>query len=311
MSQENTKFCIFIDTKLDQNQNPSNFKIKLSDGFLRNKIKNSDNRSSDWFISVKTMCMFNSFSNISLDINDEIILYLANTDTADDYEIDQNQYTKFIFKIPQGNPNINQIRSLTNDFLITYHIEIIYNNIDSSFTFRNISGSTNIFKHYFNFNLSFDLYGMDPSTLYELNNNTLTSFKSIKPVNLMADRLLKFSIGQLSDFKLKNSNYCNHMDNFFSNCNLFLLVPINVLPYEIINYERRTENYIPIELHKNNITNFEILTRNQDNTEIEGLGDYIMVLEFINIKKVDYMSRILQLLELIYFWIAKYLMKKI
>ena len=72
MSQENTKFCIFIDTKLDQNQNPSNFKIKLSDGFLRNKIKNSDNRSSDWFISVKTMCMFNSFSNISLDINDAI-----------------------------------------------------------------------------------------------------------------------------------------------------------------------------------------------------------------------------------------------
>jgi len=84
-----------------------------------------------------------------------------------------------------------------------------------------------------------------------------------------------------------------------------------VLPYEIINYERKTENYIPIELHKNNITNFEILTRNQDNTEIEGLGDYIMVLEFINIKRVDYMARILQLLELIYFWIAKYLMKKI
>jgi len=125
MSQEN-KFCIFIDTKLDQNQDPSNFKIRLNDGFLRNKIKNSDNRTSDWFISVKTMCMFNSFSNISLDINDEISIYLANTDTADDYEIDPNQYTKIIFKLPEGNPNINQIRSLTNDFLITYNIEIIY-----------------------------------------------------------------------------------------------------------------------------------------------------------------------------------------
>jgi len=82
------------------------------------------------------------------------------------------------------------------------------------------------------------------------------------------------------------------------------------MPYEIIHYERKTVNYIPIELHKNNITNFEILTRNQDNSEIEGLGDYIMVLEFINIKRVDYMARILQLLELIYFWIAKYLLKK-
>jgi len=44
---------------------------------------------------------------------------------------------------------------------------------------------------------------MDPTTLYELNDNTLTSFKSIKPVNMMSDRLIKFSIGQLSDFKLK------------------------------------------------------------------------------------------------------------
>ena len=108
MATEN-KFCIFIDTKLDKNQDPSNFKIRLNDGFLRNKIKNSDNRTSDWFISVKTMCMFNSFSNISLDINDEIILYLANSDTADDYEIDPNQYTKIVFKLPVGNPNINQM----------------------------------------------------------------------------------------------------------------------------------------------------------------------------------------------------------
>jgi len=197
---------------------------------------------------------------------------------------------------------------LTNEFLILYNIEIIYNQIDSTFIFRNVAGRINIFKHYLNFSSSYDLYGLDSTTLYELNNNSLTFFKSIKPVNMMADRLLKFSIGQLSDFKLKNTNYCNYMDNFFSNCNLFLLVPINVLPYEIIHYERQTENYIPIELHKNNIKNFEIVCRNQDNSEIAGLGDYIMVLEFINIRKIDYMVRILQLLELIYFWIAKYLL---
>jgi len=103
------KYTIFIDTKLDKLQDPSNFKIILIDWFLRNKIKNSDNRNSDWFISVKTMCMMNSFSNISLDVNDEIILYLANSDTAADYKIGPNQYTKIIFKLPEGNPNIQQI----------------------------------------------------------------------------------------------------------------------------------------------------------------------------------------------------------
>jgi len=103
------KYTIFIDTKLDKLQDPSNFKIRLNDWFLRNKIKNSDNRNSDWFISVKTMCMMNSFSNISLDVNDEIILYLANSDTAADYDIDPNQYTKITFKLPERNPNIQQI----------------------------------------------------------------------------------------------------------------------------------------------------------------------------------------------------------
>jgi len=30
----------------------------------------------------------------------------ANTDTAVDYDIDPTQYTKIIFKLPEGNPNI-------------------------------------------------------------------------------------------------------------------------------------------------------------------------------------------------------------
>jgi len=38
MTTEN-KFSIFIDTKLDKNQNPSNFKIRLNDWFLRNKFR--------------------------------------------------------------------------------------------------------------------------------------------------------------------------------------------------------------------------------------------------------------------------------
>jgi len=65
---------IFIDTKIDKSQNPSNFKVKLNNWFLRNNIKNNDGSKSEWFISIKTVTMLNSFSNVSTGINDKIIL---------------------------------------------------------------------------------------------------------------------------------------------------------------------------------------------------------------------------------------------
>ena len=56
------------------------------------------------------------------------------------------------------------------------------------------------------------------------------------------------------------------------------------MPYDIISYERVSKNIIPIELYKNNIREFEIKTTNNDNTDIEGLADWIMVIEFIQKK---------------------------
>ena len=56
---------IFIDTKLDVSQNPSNFNVRLNNWFVRDNILNSDSATkSEWFISIKTFSMFNSFSNI-------------------------------------------------------------------------------------------------------------------------------------------------------------------------------------------------------------------------------------------------------
>ena len=72
---------IFIDTKIDKSQNPSKFKVKLNNWFLRNNIKNNDGAKSEWFMSIKTVTMMNSFSNVSTGINDKIILYVAKDET--------------------------------------------------------------------------------------------------------------------------------------------------------------------------------------------------------------------------------------
>tara|TARA_Y100000385_G_C12544256_1_gene405105 strand:- start:148 stop:459 length:312 start_codon:yes stop_codon:yes gene_type:complete len=100
------------------------------------------------------------------------------------------------------------------------------------------------------------------------------------------------------------------MSGIFSECRMFHLQPVNCLPYDLIYYERSTENLIPIELYKNNITDFEIVVRNNDNDPVEGLGDYILVLDFINIKTNDYNYKIYRILRELYLWITMTINKR-
>ena len=306
---------IFIDTKIDKNQNPSKFKIKMGNWFLRNKILNTDKGKNEWYISVKTLAMFNSFSNISKEINDSIKVYVAIDDTKPVLDSTQSNlktdYIEHSFKIPEGNPNVTDIEARLNVFLKPLLIDCIYDNYDSTYIFRNKTTDTSITNKYIFFENTFEVMGFDEGKYYLLNNDTIKHFRSDRNVNTMADRLIKFSIDtNISDFRIKNFNYCNHMNHtLFNDCNIFHLQPVNVNPYDLIYYEKSCENLIPIELHKNNISEFTILATNQDGDEIEGLSDYIMVLEFIQIKKYDYDYKIYKILQEMYMWIGSYLFK--
>ena len=68
---------------------------------------------------------------------------------------------------------------------------------------------------------------------------------------------------------------------------------------------------IPIELYKNSIRDFEIVVTNNDNGDIEGLADYIMVLEFIQIKTFNYEFKIYKIMKEIYMWLAMSLRNRI
>lgn len=304
--KEKKTHTIFIDTKIDKNQNASNFKVKLNNWFLRNNIKNNDGAKNEWYMSVKSLAIMNSFSNITKDINDKILLYVAKDDTKPDLVLgtNNNEYNVYEYIIKEGNPNVIDIQRDLNTFLVTYEIECIYNEYDSKYIFQNISSSTDKRKKYLKFVNSYDLLGFKENQMYYLNNDTIKNFKSETNVNMMADRLLKFSIGGNSDFCIKNMNYCNHLSGIFNECNMFHLLPVNVNPYNLIYYQRTTDDLIPIELYKNNISYFEIQVRNNDNDEIEGLSDYIMVLEFTQIKTWNYEAKIYKILKELYMWIC-------
>ena len=308
---------IFIDTKLDVSQNPSNFNVRLNNWFVRNNILNTNTATNNrWYMSIKTFSMVNSFSNITTGINDKIVLYTAKLATSPDLKKDlSNATTDYVESeliLPEGNPNVIDIRDSLNTTLNVPNTEIIckFNNIDCKYEFSGVQTSTNRKKRFFLFEKTYDLLGFEKDELYLIDNVLHKDFKSSKPVNLLADRLIKFSLGNSSDIRLKNMNYCNH-SSLYDECNMFALFPVNVQSYELIYYQRTTEDLVEIELLGNSIRNIEVLARNQDNSIIEGLSNYIMVIDLINIKEYDYQKKIYNVLFDIYMWVGTFLRRYI
>ena len=135
--KEKKTHTIFIDTKIDKSQNPSNFKVRLNNCFLRNNIKNNDGAKGEWFMSIKTVTMINSFSNVSTGINDKIILYVAKDENRPVLQIGINDYDydEHSFILPEGNPNVLEISKKLNVFLLKHKIECVYDNYNSTFVF--------------------------------------------------------------------------------------------------------------------------------------------------------------------------------
>ena len=109
-------YIIFIDTLNDINSNPSNFRVKINDHMIRNNIKNNFQGKSEWFLSIKTFCMLNSFSNISKNINDEIHLYVNKTTIPKTFDINSYalDFDLIILKIKEGNPSVGEIQTNLN-----------------------------------------------------------------------------------------------------------------------------------------------------------------------------------------------------
>ena len=319
--REENKYTVYIDTFSDPNQNPSKFKVKLNNWFLRNNIKNSDNSKKDWYVSVKSLAMLNSFSNITRDINDSVIIYTLNAQSFSSFVpqylssiVSNTDYTKNDIRLDEGNPNVTLLQQQINTKLIALglgDIKFTYSSYDSKFK---ISINANSIKLcYIHFPNSHDLFGFQKEQLYYLRsniyvNNTIIGYKN---VNLHSDRLIRFEIAGNSDFRLKNMNYSNVLYGSFQDCNIFHLQPVNVLPYDLIYYTRNTDELIPIELHKNSITDFQINVANQDGDNIEGLADWIMVLEFTQVKTWNYDVKIYNVLKELYLWIAMFFRNKI
>ena len=316
MKEEN-KYLVYIDTFSDKTQNPSKFKIKLNNWFMRNNIKNSDSSKKEWFMSVKSLAMLNSFNNITKDINDTIMVFkaksLANITPPNELTglEKTTQYDIYELLLEEGNPNVSSLENATNMLLIANNLgfRIKYLPYSSKFQITIQQGDPHLY--YIHFYSAAVLYGFDVNKYYQLVGGVQDSFRSETNVNLLSDRLLKFELGTNSDFRIKHMNYTNINFNWFQDCNIFHLQPVNVDPYRLIYYTRSTNELMPIELHKNSITDFQINVINQDGDNIEGLAHWIMVLEFTQVKTWNYDMKIYNVVKEIYLWIAMFFRNKI
>ncbi len=316
MKEEN-KYLVYIDTFSDKAQNPSKFKIKLNNWFMRNNIKNSDISKKEWFMSVKSLAMLNSFNNITKNINDTIIVYKAklpqnNTPPNLLTSLEQlTMYDIYELKLDEGNPNVTSLETAINALLITNNLGFRFKYLPYSSKFEITIQQANPHFYYIHFYNTSVLFGFDANTYYPLFGGLYDKVKSETNVNLLSDRLLKFELASNSDFRIKNMNYTNINFNWFQDCNIFHLQPVNVDPYRLIYYTRSTNELMPIELHKNSITDFQINVINQDGDGIEGLAHWIMVLEFTQVKTWNYDMKIFNIVKEIYLWIAMFFRNKI
>jgi hypothetical protein len=314
--REENKYTVFIDTSSDKTQNPSKFKIKLNNWFMRNNIKNSDSSKKDWYISVKSLAILNSFSNVSRGINDSIDIYEQITPGATAPNVNANvmaHYKLYSIVLDEGNPNVASLQKQINDKLTAeglVDIKFSYSSYNSKFTVSINNANTKVF--YIHFKNSFELFGFEKDVYYLLflggNNESAVSYTN---VNLLSDRLIKFELAPNSDFRIKNTHYSNITYGWFQDCNIFHLQPVNVDPYRLIYYTRSTNELLPIELHKNSITDFQINVINQDSDDIEGLAHWIMVLEFTQVKTWNYDIKIYNVIKEMYLWIAMFFRNKI
>jgi hypothetical protein len=315
--REENKYTVYIDTFSDSNQNPSKFKVKLNNWFLRNNIKNSDNSKKEWFMSVKSLAMMNSFNNITKDINDTIVVYKAKNlqNITPPNELNGLQKTQlydiYELKLAEGNPNVKELETDTNKLFTTNSLQLTIKYLAYSSKFQITIQASAPGVYYIHFYLASGLYGFDRNKYYRLVGGVGNSITSETNVNLLYDRLLKFELAVNSDFRIKNMNYSNIQFNWFQDCNIFHLQSVNVDPYRLIYYTRNTDELIPIELHKNSITDFQINVSNQDGNNIEGLAHWIMVLEFTQVKTWNYDVKIYNVLKELYLWIAMFFRNKI
>ena len=294
------KINIYINSKnRDLSEQISNFTVRIPQNLLRLS-------QGEYFtLNVNGFYCYNSWFNCIDNFNNEFHIIIKN--------IDNEVIQTYVYKLNDGNPNVNDVRTNLNNLLLN-KVNITYDKQRNKFIFkRTLPVSTQNYRMYLKIINSEDFLGFYKSDRdIEILLPYLQNVYSNNIINILGDEAIIIKIN--GDCILAGNTVDNFGTETYEPSNIIFMKPIDVPSNGLLKYNNEDggDSFQYRLANVEQITWFTLTVYNQDNELIPNFSDYILLLQFIRHKteegKVEILlNSLLDYVKQIYLMISHFL----
>ena len=294
------KINIYINSKnRDLSETISNFTVRIPQNLLRLS-------QGEYFtLNVNGFYCYNSWFNCIDNFNNEFHIIIKN--------IDNEVVETYIYKLNDGNPNVNDVKSNLNNLLLN-KVNVTYDKQRNKFIFkRTLPVSTQQYTMYLKIINSEDFLGFYKSDRdIEIFLPYLQNVFSNNIINILGDEAIIIKIN--GDCILAGNTVDNFGTETYEPSNIIFMKPIDVPSNGLLKYNNEDggDSFQYRLANVEQITWFTLTVYNQDSELIPNFSDYILLLQFIRHKteegKVEILlNSLLDYVKQIYLMISHFL----
>jgi hypothetical protein len=294
------KINIYINSKnRDLSEQISNFTVRIPQNLLRLS-------QGEYFtLNVNGFYCYNSWFNCIDNFNNEFHIIIKN--------IDNEVIQTYVYKLNDGNPNVNDVRTNLNNLLLN-KVNITYDKQRNKFIFkRTLPVSTQNYRMYLKIINSEDFLGFYKSDRdIEILLPYLQNVYSNNIINILGDEAIIIKIN--GDCILAGNTVDNFGTETYEPSNIIFMKPIDVPSNGLLKYNNEDggDSFQYRLANVEQITWFTLSVYNQDDELIPNFSDYILLLQFIRHKteegKVEILlNSLLDYVKQIYLMISHFL----
>ena len=266
------KINIYINSKnRDLNESISNFTVRIPQNLLRLE------QGEHFTLNVNGFYCYNSWFNCIDNFNNEFHIIIKN--------IDNEVIQTYVYKLNDGNPNVNDVRTNLNNLLLN-KVNITYDKQRNKFIFkRTLPVSTQQYRMYLKIINSEDFLGFYKSDRdIEIFLPYLQNVYSNNIINILGDEAIIIKIN--GDCILAGNTVDNFGTETYEPSNIIFMKPIDVPSNGLLKYNNEDggDSFHYRLANVEQITWFTLTVYNQDNELIPNFSDYILLLQFIRHK---------------------------
>ena len=266
------KINIYVNSKnRDLSESISNFTVRIPQNLLRLS-------QGEYFtLNVNGFYCYNSWFNCIDNFNNEFHIIIKN--------IDNEVIETYIYKLNDGNPNVNDVKTNLNTLLVN-KINVTYDKTRNKFIFkRTLPVSTDYHRMFLKIINSEDFLGF-----YKNDRNVeillpyLQNLYSNSVVNILGDEAVIIKIN--GDCILAGNTVDNFGTETYEPSNIIFMKPIDVPSNGLLEYNNEDggDSFQYRLANVEQITWFTLTVYNQDDELIPNFSDYILLLQFIRHK---------------------------